>query len=138
MTLSLVDIPWLGVLASTVTFSILGGLWFGAVVRRPYAVALARPDIVGQRPSTLALAGPFACGAVISLANAALLQVAGAASVMQAIVVGLLVAAGYLLPMVVTIAINPNMPRPLYYSAINAPYFLVGNMLSCAIIRVLT
>lgn len=134
---SLVDIPWLGVLASTVTLSILGGLWFGAAIARHYAVALARPDIIGNRPSTLALAGPFACGAVISLANAAMLQATGVTSPAQALVVGLLVAVGYLLPMVVTIAINPNMPRPLYYSAINAPYFVVGNVLSCAIIHAL-
>lgn len=138
MDVSLIDIPWLGVLASTVTFSILGGLWFGAAVARPYAAALARPDILGARPSTLALAGPLVCGAILSLANAVLLQIAGVSSMAQATVVGLLAAAGYLLPMVVTIAINPNMPRPLYYSTINAPYFLVGNIASCAIIRLLT
>lgn len=138
MDFSLVDIPWLGVVASTVAFSILGGLWFGAAVARPYATALARPDILGARPSTLALAGPFVCSAIVSLANTILLQIAGVSSMAQATVAGMLVAAGYLLPMLVTIAINPNTPRPLYYSSINAPYFVVGNIASCAIIHALT
>lgn len=39
------------------------------------------------------------------------------------------VALSYLLAQTLTIAINPNFPRPLLYALINAPYFIV-----CAVI----
>jgi hypothetical protein len=32
------------------------------------------------------------------------------------------------------VAINPNLPRPLRYALLNAPYFLVINVIACAIL----
>ncbi len=39
--------------------------------------------------------------------------------------------------MTMTIAINPLFPRPFYYTALNAPYFLIGSLLSCTILAAL-
>lgn len=128
------NIPWLGVVAGTVAFAVLGGVWFGAIVAKLYARALDRPDLVGQKPSALAIAGPFVCGLVITLANALLMQSAGIASAVAAAGFGALVGIGYLTPMVVNIAINPNFPRPFLYSAINLPYFIAGNIANCLIL----
>ncbi|QWS33033.1 hypothetical protein [Curtobacterium aetherium] len=40
-----------------------------------------------------------------------------------------IVSIGYLVAQTLNIAINPNFPRPLLYTLINAPYFIV-----CAVV----
>jgi hypothetical protein len=46
-------------------------------------------------------------------------------SVEDALVFGAVVGIGHLVATMVTVAINPNFPRPLAYAALNAPYFLL-------------
>ena len=53
----------------------------------------------------------------------------GIPSYAGAVEYGSTVGLGYLLPMVVNIAINPLFPRPLFDSLINAPFFLVGSVM---------
>lgn len=135
MNIEVVQIDWIAVAASSVAFSILGGIWFGAVVAGLYAKALGRPDLLGSKPAASAIAGPFACGAVVSIANAVFLPLAGVGTWGEAAGFGLMVSLGYLLPIVANIAINPNFPRPFLYSLINAPYFIAGNTISCLILH---
>ncbi len=134
MQIDFTNIPWLGVAAGTVAFAVLGGVWFGAVVGRLYARALDRPDLIGQKPAALAIAGPFVCGLVVTLANALLMPAMGVATAAAAAGFGALVGIGYLAPMVVNVAINPNFPRPFLYSAINLPYFIAGNIGNCLLL----
>lgn len=134
MNIRFEELSVLRIAASAIAFSLLGGVWFGALMARVYAAALDRPDILGQKPSTLALAGPFVCSVVVSLTNALLLPAFGAHGAAQSALFGLAVGLGYLAPMVVNIAINPNFPRPFLYSAVNVPYFLAGNVVSCLIL----
>lgn len=129
---------WIAVVASSIAFSVLGGIWFGAVVPKLYAKALGRPDLLGQKPSATAIAGPFFCGGAMTIANALFMPVAGVEKLGQAAFFGLAVSLGYLAPMIVNIAINPNFPRPFLYSLINSPYFIGANIISCLIIQAMS
>ena len=127
-------LPWLGVLAGSFAFALLGGLWFAVLFKKAYAAALERTDLSDQRPGALFIVGPLACGVVITLTNALLMRALAVATLGAALEFGLLSGLGYLVPMTVNIAINPNFPRPLAYSAVNAPYFLLGNLCNAGLL----
>lgn len=128
------SINWLAVLLASVALSALGAAWFMALVPRPYATALGRTDLAGQKPGPLFIVGPFVCGLVLTIANAVLLRSFGVTSVSGALLYGGVTGVGYLASTTFNVAINPNIPRPLLYGAVNAPFFLLGNLISCAIL----
>jgi hypothetical protein len=132
----LASIDWIAVLLATIALAVLGGVYFGAVVPKPYAVALGRE---GQPPASGALtyAGPIACSIVIVVASALLMATLDIDSMGDALAFGAIVGVGYLTPMTFTIAINPNFPRPLLYGLINAPYFVVSGLVTAAIVQLL-
>lgn len=63
-----------------------------------------------------------------------IMKALGIASIADAVSFGALVGVGYLVATMTNVAINPNMPHPLRYALLNAPYFLVINMIACAIL----
>jgi hypothetical protein len=130
MLASFLQINWLAVLAGLVAFFLLGGLWFQLVVGKAYESALG----AAQKEGLLSLAGPLVCLTVITITNAWLLAALGIDTVREAAGFGLAVGIGYLLPMTLNIAINPLFPRPFYYTALNAPFFIGGCVLSCSVI----
>ncbi len=121
---------WLGVAAAVAAFFVLGGIWFPLVVSRAYVVALGRE----MKTGVASLVGPLACVAVITISDAILIRLLGITTYAGAAELGGLIGVGYLTPMVVNIAMNPLFPRPFLYSAINAPYFIVGNALACTVL----
>jgi hypothetical protein len=131
---ALSHVNWLAVLAASIAHFILGGLWFAGLMSRPYATALGIADRPRQTPGPLVLAGPFACSAIMIAATAVLMRALGIMSYADALALGALVGMGFLAPMTVTIAINPLFPRPLHYALVNAPFFLVGSLVSCMIL----
>ena len=126
---ALFQINWLAVLAGLVVFFLLGGLWFQLVVGKAYEVALG----TAQKEGVLSLTGPLLCLAIITSANNWLMKAIDIHTVCSALGFGLFVGAGYLVPMIMNIAINPLFPRPFYYTAINAPFFIGGCVLSCIV-----
>lgn len=135
---ALSHVTWLAVLAASVAHFILGGLWFGGLVGKRYAVALGITDQPRYKPEPLFLAGPFLCGAVTVVTTAVLLHALGITTYGDALPLGALVGVGYFVPMTITIAINPLFPRPLYYALLNAPFFIAGSLMSCAILVALS
>ena len=131
------SISWLGVGLSVLASSMLGGAWFMGVIPKAYAVALGRNDLAGRKQPPLFIVGPMVCGLLVALANAVLLKSLHITAMGDALVFGLITGVGYLMATVVNVAINPNIPRPLFYGAINAPYFLVSNLVGCAILTAL-
>lgn len=129
-----VSLNWFAVALSSVAQQALGAAWFMAVVAKPYAVALGRTDLVGRKPAPIFIVGPAVCGLVVSLSNAVLLRALHVTSLRDGLLFGLISGAGYLVATVFNVAINPNIPRPLLYGALNAPYFLISNLVSCAIL----
>lgn len=135
---ALSHVNWLAVLAASVAQFVLGGIWFMVLVGKPYAAALGIEGRPPQKPGALFLVGPFLCGAVIIATTAALLRALGITTYGDALALGAVVALGYLVPMTVTIAINPLFPRPLYYALVNAPFFVVGSLMACAILTAMS
>jgi Protein of unknown function (DUF1761) len=134
MTNHLSHLPWLGVVLGSLAFSVLGGLWFAVLFKNAYAAALERTDLADQKPGPLFIVGPLLCGVVITITNALLMQALEVDTLGTALLFGLVSGLGYLVPMTVNIAINPNFPRPFAYSTVTAPYFLIGNLANVAIL----
>lgn len=138
MTDAMVHVNWLAVLAASVAIFLLGGVWFVALVGRYYPIALGIADRVPQKNDALSLVGPFVCGAVTIVTSAILLHALDITSYGAALELGLLIGLGYLVPMTLNIAINPPFSRPFFYTLLNAPYFILGGLLSCTILTALS
>lgn len=132
------ELHWLGVLVAALAHFMLGGAWFMGLVAKHYQVALGRNDPPGAKPSPLAIVGPALCSLVMIITTAMLLKALAIVTYGHAIGFGALIGFGYLAPMVMVIAINPNFPRPFYYAAINAPYFVLGSVLSCVLLTAMS
>lgn len=132
------DLHWLGVLTAAVAHFMLGGAWFMGLVAKHYQVALGRNDPPNAKPSPLVIVGPAVCSLVIIVTTAMLLKALAIVTYGAAIGFGVFIGFGYLTPMVMVIAINPNFPRPFYYTAINAPYFVLGSVLSCVLLTAMS
>lgn len=57
-------------------------------------------------------------------------------NVRGALQLGAIVGLGYLVPATITIAINPNFPRPFLYSLISGSYFLIASLLASVMLVV--
>lgn len=130
----LTELNWLAVLVSVVAWTVIGGVYFGAVIAKPYAVALGRQDEPKSKPPAITFIGPMVTGIVMVVTTAVLVRALGIDILGDAIAFGLLVGVGYLAAMTVTIAINPNFPRPLLYAAINAPGFVLSSVVVSVIL----
>ncbi|MFI9638511.1 DUF1761 domain-containing protein [Micromonospora sp. NPDC051925] len=128
------DLNWLGALVGFIALSLLGGLWFVALFPKAYNRSLGR-DANAKAPSTLLFfAGPPLAGLIITLTSAVLFAALNIDTYGDALLFGLVVGVGYLAANTVTIAINPNFPRPLLYAAISGSYNLVGSLIVSTIL----
>lgn len=128
------EINWLAVIVAAVASALIGGVWFGVVVAKPYVVALGRQNEPAAKPGPLTYAGPMVAGLVIVVTSAVLLRALDVQSLGDGILFGLIVGIGYLAAMTFTIAINPNFPRPVYYTLLNAPSFLLSSVVASIIL----
>lgn len=78
------------------------------------------------------------CSFFTIAASAILLRALSISSYSAALELGLVISIGYLVPMTLNIAINPLFPRPFAYTLLNAPFFILGSLLSCAILVALS
>jgi hypothetical protein len=85
----------------------------------------------------LTILGPFVCNVLMIVTTAAIMRMIGIASLADARSLGLVIGVGYLLAMCMTIAINPNFPRPFYYTVVNGPYFLASSLVTSALLFLL-
>lgn len=130
----LTEINWLAVLAATVVFAVLGGLYFSVVIAKPYAIALGNVGKELPKPGPLFIVGPLVASLAVVITSAILLRALSVEALGDGILFGLLVSVGYLVAQTFTIAINPNFPRPLLYGLINAPYFIVCTVAASVIL----
>jgi len=121
-----------GVLAAAAFGFVFGGVYFGALVPKYYAIALGRETMPAAKLGMLTILGPFVCNIVMIVTTAAIMRMIGVSSLIDALSLGLVIGVGYLLAMCMTIAINPNFPRPFYYTTVNAPYFLFSMLVTSA------
>ncbi|MEV8379208.1 DUF1761 domain-containing protein [Kribbella sp. NPDC056861] len=127
------DINWLAVITSTIVFAVLGGAYFTAV-GKPYKVALGNENRELPKPGPIFIVGPLISSLLVVITTATLLRALAIDTLGDGIVFGFVVSIGYLVAQTANIAINPNFPRPLLYTAINAPYFIVCTLAASAIL----
>jgi uncharacterized protein DUF1761 len=130
----LADINWLALTIAVVASFLIAGVWFAAVIAKPYAAALGREDAPAPAQTPVTMLGPLLCILATALTSAVLIEALDITSTGDAIAFGLTVGIGYLTAMTFQIAINPNFPRPLYYGALNAPYFISTSVLSSVVL----
>lgn len=131
------SINWLSVLLAFVVYFGLGALWYMVLFPQVYKVSLGKASEVLNNQSLLFVVGPGVCVLVSVLASTLLLYALGIHTVGQALLFAGIVGVGYLVANTTNIAINPNIPRPLLYSAISSGYHLVGMTLACLILVLL-
>jgi len=130
----LTEINWFAVIVSTIVFAVLGGVYFTAAVAKPYAIALGNENKELPKPGPIFIVGPLISSLVVVITSALLLRALEVEALGDGIVFGLIVSVGYLVAQTANIAINPNFPRPLLYTAINAPYFIVCTVAASVIL----
>lgn len=130
----LTEINWLAVIAATVVFAVLGGVYFSVIVAKPYRVALGNENRDLPKPGPIFIVGPLVASLAIVITSAVLLRALAVESLGDGIAFGLIVGIGYLVAQTFTIAINPNFPRPILYGLINAPYFVVCTVIASVIL----
>jgi heme/copper-type cytochrome/quinol oxidase subunit 3 len=130
----LTEINWLAVVASTLVFAVLGGVYFTVVIAKPYKVALGNENRELPQPGPILIIGPLIASFVVVVTSAVLLKALSVDALSDGIVFGLIVGVGYLVAQTFTIAINPNFPRPILYGLINAPYFVICTVIASIIL----
>lgn len=128
------QVNWLAVLAAGIANFLLGGIWFVALVGKYYPIVLGITDRPPQEPGPVFLIGPFMCSIFTIAASAVLLRALNVTNHSDALELGLLIGIGFFIPMTLNIAINPLFPRPFAYTLLNAPFFILGSVLSCVIL----
>lgn len=128
------EINWLAVIAATAVFAVLGGVYFSAIVAKPYAVALGNENKEMPKPGPIFIVGPLVSSLMVVITSAVLLHALSVESPGDGIVFALMVGIGYLVAHTFNIAINPNFPRPLLYGIINAPYFIICTVAASTIL----
>jgi hypothetical protein len=140
MVAAFAGIHWIAVIAGTLVFTVLGAAYFMAMVPKQYLYVTGRENLPPEQQAvsgTIFMVGPIACSLFIVTADACLVRALGVSSLGDAAVLGLVVGLGFLVPMTFNIAINPLFPRPLQYGLLNAPYFLVANLIACVLLTVI-
>jgi len=130
----LTDINWLSVLLAFAGYFLLGALWYLVLFAQPYKVSLGKANQTLNNQSALFMVGPGVCVLVSIVATTVLFYALHITSYTDALGLAAVVGIGYLVANTTNIAINPNIPRPLLYSAITSAYHLAGITLTCLIL----
>ena len=127
----LTTINWLSVLAAFVAYFLLGAVWYLLLFPKAYRASLGKENepATGQNQEPLYMVGPAVCSLLVTSTCAVLLYALHIDTYGNALRFALLVGMGYLFTNTVNIAINPNMPRPLFYGLITGSFHLVGMVL---------
>jgi Protein of unknown function (DUF1761) len=125
-------INWWGVLASVVILTVLAGVYFTVVIGKAYASAVGRDADAAPASGPLFIVGPIVCNLLNILTSAVLISALGIEDLGGALIFGLVIGVGYLVATIFQAGINPVFRRPLFYGAINAPYFIVGSLITSA------
>ena len=131
---SISEIKWLGVLAAFVPYFMLGALWFTSLFKKQYLISLGKENESEQKPASIFIIGPAICSLVITITTSILMYALKIDSYQSAIALALIVGVGYLVANTVNIAINPNIPKPIFYGIISGSYHLVGIFIVCIVL----
>lgn len=128
------ELSWTAIAIATFASFVLGALWFTVLFGKAYAFALGKNLEPGKTPEPIFIAGPFVCGLITTIASAVLIKALKIETIVDAFVFGTIVGIGYLASTTVNTAINPNMPRPLFYGLISGRYFFLTGLIVSVIL----
>jgi Protein of unknown function (DUF1761) len=117
---------WFGVLLAFVVYFLLAVVWYTVLFKRQYKISLGKENEPEQSLDPIFIIGPAICTLIVTLTSAILMKALNIESYQDALVFAIIIGFGYLVANTVDIAINPNIPRPLFYGAISGSYHLVG------------
>jgi uncharacterized protein DUF1761 len=125
---SLNDVNWLAIIAGTVVYFGLGGFWyspagFGKAWMR--SVGMTMPE-GGERPGAAIYATPLIGDLIVAIATAWLAHATGSSTVGDGVLLGLVVAIGYMATLTSTTATFSQFPEPVTWFWITASYNVVG------------
>lgn len=131
---SISEINWLSILAAFVPYFVLGALWFTLLFKKQYLISLGKENEPEQKPAPIFIIGPAICSLVITITTAILMYALKINSYQSVFELALIVGIGYLVANTVNIAINPNIPKPIFYGVISGAYHLVGIIIVCVVL----
>jgi len=134
MLIAFGEISWLAVIVAFVPYFMLGGLWFTVFFKKQYFESLGKSWLDQEKPSALFIVGPAVCTFIITIACAMLMAMINIQTYYELVVFTLVVGLGFLVSNTVNIAINPNIPHPMYYGVISGAYHLVGLLIATSIL----
>lgn len=134
MIRELINLNWIAVLVAFFAYFILGALWYTMLFKKQYAASLGKTNQLPDKPAPIFVIGPAICSLTITIATSILIYALAISSYVEAIEFALIIGIGYLVANTINIAINPNMPNPIYYGIISGAYHLVGITAVCIII----
>lgn len=128
------NLNWMSVLVAFLAYFFLGALWFTVLFGKAYKASLGKANENLQNSSPLFFIGPALCSLIMTVTSAVLIYALNINSYGDALAFATLVGVGYLFANTVMIAINPNMPRPLFYGLISGAYHLTAMLIVCSIL----
>ena len=138
MSIDLSSINWLAVVIGTLVYFLLGAVWFAPVtpIGRAWVKAAAYESPTSGTLSTNAFyVIPLATCLVMVIALALLAAAVGVESLGDGIVLGLVVAIGIAVPLLLTTAaFEFKKPQPWTWGVIDASYHALGLVVAGAII----
>ncbi|MGI9650855.1 DUF1761 domain-containing protein [Chryseobacterium sp. RLHN22] len=135
MIKQLTNLNWLSILVAFIPYFILGYLWFEVFFKKQYYIALGKDlPTTPQKPAPIFIVGPMITTLVTVIASAILIYILDLQRYNQVLGYSLFLGLGFLVSNTINIAINPNMPKPLYYGFLVGIYHLIGFTISNIII----
>jgi hypothetical protein len=128
------ELNLLGIIVSLVANTILGGVWYTVLFGKQYAEALGRKYDSAEKPGPLFIFGPMVCGLALIIALNIISVALEVSTLMDAVSLGLILGIGLVASTSVNTAINPNIPRPLFYGLISGSFFIVSTTLISVIL----
>jgi hypothetical protein len=141
MTFALLgDLNWLAVIVATLAYFGLGGLWYMPRVFGDIWTRSIGWDPTGEEgPGVAFYAAPLATCLVASTALALLARAAGADSVGEGLVLGLVAGVGIAGAVLFTTGFfDPKKPQPMVWFGVTAGYHLVGLLIAAMIVSAWT
>lgn len=136
MKRAFLQLNWVAILVAAIVyfivgiplFSLFGDVWAAAGFKKPE----------GWQPGMQYYLAPLAANVVVVVCTATLARAVGAVSVRDGVVLGLVVALGYLVPTAGIDAMSPAHPEPMKIFLITGSYHVVGLIIAAVIVTVWT
>lgn len=134
------QLNWLAVLAATLAYFVLGGVWFiPKVFGDAWMRSIGWEPSEDDMPGAAVYLGPLVTCFVATVATALLARATGASGIGEGLVLGLVTGVGIAgTVLFVTGYFDPKKPKPMVWFAIMASYHLLGLVIAAVIVTAWT